>query len=433
MSSRAPRTADTPPLDTAVFDTHESEVRAYCRSFPAVFTCGRGVELFDEQGRRYLDFFAGAGALNYGHNPPAMRDLLVEHLLADGVTHALDMHTAAKRRFIERFHGVILKPRRLDYKLQFCGPSGTNAVEAALKLARRITGRTNICAFSGGWHGMSQGSLSVTSNRDHRAAAATPLGQVTFLPYPDGPHPCPDALQHFARLLDDPSSGVDTPAACIVEAVQCEGGIYVAPPAFLAGLADLCRHHGILLIMDEVQAGCGRTGPFFSFEPAGIVPDLVCLSKSIGGCGLPMALLLLRPDLDVWRPGEHSGTFRGNQLAFVAGAAAMEYWLDDTLSHETRRKGTLLRARLSDALSAIHPRAAVRGVGLLNGVDIAQAGGATVAALVAARCFERGLLLERCGRGDTVLKLMPPLIVTDQQLLEGTEILVAALAREISA
>jgi diaminobutyrate-2-oxoglutarate transaminase len=418
-------------FDTSAFEARESAVRSYCRAFPAVFNRARGSEVFDEHGRRYLDFFAGAGALNYGHNPPFIRDKLVHHLQSDGVLHALDMYTDVKRRFIERFRDVILEPRRLDYKLQFCGPTGTNAVEAALKLARRITGRANVCTFSGGFHGMSLGSLSVTGNRANRTAAGVQLGPATTLPYPEGPRAFPDALAHIEGLLTDPNSGLDTPAAFIVETVQAEGGIYIAPIDFLVGLAALCKRYGILLVVDEVQMACGRTGPFFSFERAGIVPDLVCLSKAIGGCGLPMALVLVRPELDVWKPGDHTGTFRGNQLAFVAAEAALDHWVDVTLSADVERKGAIVRRALDAALPGIHGDLTRRGIGLIHGVDVANAGGAAVAAAVARRCFSKGLIIERCGRDDTVLKILPPLVIPDEQLVEGLDILLAALRETI--
>ncbi len=409
--------------EVGVFETLESNVRAYCRTFPVVFTTARGAELFDESGRRYLDFFVGAGTLNYGHNPPFIRDLLIEHLRRDGVLHALDMYTDAKRDFLEAFERTILRPRGLDHKVQFCGPTGANAIEAALKLARLVTGRTTVCSFSGGWHGMTLGALSVTANRGHRSGAGLPLTGSVVLPYPVGPRPFPDALGYVESLLEDPGSGLDLPAAILLEAVQTEGGVNIAPVEFLTGLAELCRRRGIMLVLDEIQAGCGRTGPFFSFERAAIVPDIACLAKAIGGCGMPMALVLMRPELDVWKPGEHSGTFRGNQLAFVAGAAALRHWEGSGLSAEVMRKGAIVR----EALSGLDPEIEVRGLGLIWGVDLANAGGPRRAESVARRCFENGLVLERCGRDDTVIKLLPPLVIDDDQLGEGLGILRSAL------
>lgn len=411
------------PNDTTAFEQYESNVRSYCRSFPTVFASAKGAVLTDELGRRYLDFFAGAGALNYGHNPDAIRDRLIDYLRSDGVTHSLDMFASAKREFIERFSEWILQPRQLDYKIQFCGPTGANAVEAALKLARLATGRHGVCAFSGGWHGLSAGALAVTSNVDHRAAAGGPLGAATFFPYADGPYQLPDPFGYVEALLSDPGSGLELPAAIILETVQSEGGIYVAPIEWLRSLRRLCDEKGILMIVDDVQAGCGRTGAFFSFERAGIRPDIVCLSKSIGGYGLPMSLVLMRRELDVWKPGQHTGTFRGNQLAFVAATAALEHWRGVEFPAALDRRSRLMERLLRDTIASLAPGIEVRGLGMLWGVDLVKVGGSALAKEVCRRAFEKGLILERCGRDDTVLKLMPPLTIEDEELKRGCEIL----------
>ncbi|MFN7923189.1 MAG: diaminobutyrate--2-oxoglutarate transaminase [Bryobacteraceae bacterium] len=415
------------PVGVAPFVRHESEVRTYCRSFPAVFTRARGAEIFDEDGRRWIDFFAGAGALNYGHNPPEIKAKLVEYLESDGIAHALDLHTAAKREFLEAFASVIFEPRGLDYKIQFCGPTGANSVEAALKLVRKATGRSHVAAFTGGWHGMSAGALGVTSRRDHRKSAGVPLSHVTRFRFPAGPRAFPETLDYIRDLLEDTHSGIELPAAFLLEAVQAEGGVYAAPTEFLRGLRSLCDQYGILLAVDEVQTGCGRTGPFFAFEEAGIVPDVVCVSKSIGGYGLPMSLLLIRPHLDVWAPGEHTGTFRGNQLAFVAAAAALDHWKSARFRAEVERKSRLAMEFLSREAARIDRRIEVRGRGLLVGVDLADCGGGNAADLVSRRCFEHGLMIETCGRRGAVLKLLPPLVISDELLTEGLRILVEAI------
>lgn len=422
-----------PPVsasDSVPFERYESNVRTYCRAFPTVFCNAKGARLFDEAGRAYIDFFAGAGALNYGHNPTDIRDRLIAYLREDGVGHALDMYTVAKREFIDRFVTSILQPRGYDYKIQFCGPTGANSVEAALKLARLATGRHTVAAFTGGWHGMTAGCLQVTSNLESRASAGGPLGPTTFFPFADGPKPLADGLSYIESLFADSSSGMDLPAAMILETVQSEGGIYVAPPEWLKGIRAICKRHGVLLIVDDVQVGCGRTGDFFSFERAGIEPDLVCLSKSIGGYGLPMALVLMRRDLDVWKPGQHTGTFRGNQLSFVAAGAALDRWVDDRFATTVRRKGEIVRSALA-SLAAVDPRIAVRGIGLIHGVDLGRIGPA-VARAVSHRCFERGLIVECCGRGDTVLKILPPLVIEDELLADGLGILHAAVLAELS-
>ncbi|MGH3851023.1 MAG: aspartate aminotransferase family protein, partial [Pseudonocardiaceae bacterium] len=301
----------------SIFDTLESQVRSYCRSWPAIFDRATGSWMYDEEGKPYLDFFAGAGALNYGHNHPELKQALVEYIQRDGVTHGLDMTTVAKREFLERFQQVVLEPRGLNYKVQFPGPTGANSVESALKLVRKVTGRESIINFTNAFHGMTLGALSVTGNSMKRGGAGIPLVHATPMPYDnylDGQ--TPDFLW-FERLLEDSGSGLNEPAAVIVETTQGEGGLNVARYEWLKGLEELCRRYDMLLIVDDVQMGCGRTGPFFSFEPAGITPDIVTISKSISGYGLPMALTLIRPELDVWEPGEHNGTFRGNNPAFV--------------------------------------------------------------------------------------------------------------------
>jgi diaminobutyrate-2-oxoglutarate transaminase len=374
----------------------------------------------DEHGRRYLDFFAGAGALNYGHNNPLLKSALVEYIRSDGVTHSLDMKTAAKCTFLEKFSELVLEPRELDYKVQFPGPTGANSVEAALKLARKVTGRESVIHFTNGFHGVTLGALSVTGNSMHRGGAGVPLVHATPMPYDnyfDGQYP--DFL-YFERLLDDNSSGLDQPAAVIVETVQGEGGINVARPEWLRGLAELCRRHDILLIVDDVQMSCGRTGPFFSFEAAGITPDIVCLSKSISGYGLPMALTLMRPELDVWKPGEHNGTFRGNNPAFVTATAALEnYWADDSLEKATLAHGEQVSRALTEIVERT-PGTEARGRGLARGLVFSDPE-LTRAACAAA--FERGLLVETSGPNCEVVKLMPPLTATDDELTDGLEII----------
>ncbi len=408
----------------------ESEVRTYSRCFPALFERAAGSELFDEQGRRYLDFFSGAGTLNYGHNNPRLKRRLIEYLESDGITHSLDMATRAKRDFLERFQRTILQPRGLGYKVQFVGPTGTNAIEASLKLARKVTRRTSVVFFSNAYHGVTLASLAVTGNAAKRAGAGVPLAHAIPVPY-DGYLKGQDSLQYLEAFLDDPSSGFDRPAAIILETVQAEGGVNVASTEWLRRLAKLARRHGILLIVDDVQVGCGRTGTFFSFEPAGIEPDIVCLSKSISGFGLPMALVLLKPELDQWKPGEHNGTFRGLNLAFITAAEALSYWEDDELTREVLRISDVARRRL-EAIAGRHPEleAKVRGRGLILGLDLRAEG---LADKVSFEAFRRGLLIEAVGPRDNVLKLLPPLVITEAELLEGLDILEDALADILSA
>ncbi|MFQ5382458.1 MAG: diaminobutyrate--2-oxoglutarate transaminase [Dehalococcoidia bacterium] len=414
-----------------VFERLESEVRGYCRSFPAVFDRALGSRLFDEKGRPYIDFFSGAGALNYGHNHPHLKRRLLDYLERDGITHALDMATAAKRDLLERFEEVILQPRGLDYKIQFPGPTGTNAVESALKLARKVTGRESIVSFTNAFHGMTLGSLSVTGNGFKRRGAGVPLVHVSAMPFDGYMGEDVDTLDYLAAFLEDDGSGIDLPAAVIVETIQAEGGINVARQSWLQRLEGLCRRYEMLLIVDDIQVGCGRTGPFFSFEELGIRPDLVCLSKSLSGYGLPLALTLIRPDLDVWDPGEHNGTFRGHNPAFVTATAALDFWETKGLHQEVLRKGEVVRGRLED-LACKHESlgAQARGRGLIQGLDCPDAG---FASEVSAAAFERGLVLETSGPESTVVKVMPPLVIEDDLLEDGLQILAQSLEAVIAA
>ena len=414
-----------------IFEEVESEVRSYSRNWPAVFDVARGSELWDVDGRRYLDFFGGAGALNYGHNPPALKRPLLEYLERDGITHGLDMHTRAKADFLTAFRDRILKPRDMDYKVQFPGPTGANAVESALKLARKISGKESMINFTNAFHGMTLGALSVTGNSMKRGGAGIPLVHATPMPYDnyfDGK--VPDFLW-FEKVLDDTGSSLNDPAAVIVETVQGEGGINPARVEWLQGLADLCRRHGILLIVDDVQMGVGRTGPFFSFEEAGIEPDIVTISKSISGYGLPMALVLIKPEHDVWSPGEHNGTFRGNNPAFVTATAALhEYWSDDTLERNTICKGEKVQeafTRIAKDTTSVELTA--RGRGLARGIEFAQP---ELAAKVCATAFERGLLMETSGPSSEVMKILAPLTTTDDELDEGLEIVAESVKTVIN-
>jgi diaminobutyrate-2-oxoglutarate transaminase len=419
-------TAGLADKDHDIFSTLESEVRSYCRCFPATFKSAKGPHLVAEDGTTYIDFFCGASSLNYGHNNDRMKKQLLDYLQHDGIMHGLDMHTTAKREFLTRFRDVILAPRGLSYKVQFCGPTGTDAVEAALKIARKATGRTGIIAFSGAYHGMSAGSLSATGSAGARKGAGMPLYGTSFLPFESGPWGSFDSIDLLSKILSDSSSGVDMPAAVIVEPVQMEGGIYIASSQWLRRLREITSEYGVFLIADEIQSGCGRTGTFFCFEQSGVRPDLVTLSKSISGYGLPMSLTLMRPDLDIWRPGEHTGTFRGNQLAFVAAATALEFWQDPAfLTH----LGQLARRlqEFGESLQVANPRLRVRGRGMVLGIDTSEAGGQDWAAQVQRECFSRGLILEVCGREDEVLKVMPPLTVEEDVLEAGLDILRSAL------
>lgn len=402
------------------FTRLESDVRVYCRKYPRVFAKARGASLLDENNHSYLDFLSGAGALNYGHNEPRLRDAMIEYLAGDGVILSLDMHSAAKRAFIGTFDRMILAPRGLKYKMQFVGPTGTNAVEAAMKLARKVTGRRMIAAFTHGFHGMTLGSLAATGSGSSRRGAHASLSDVIRLPYDGYFGPQINTMDMIRRYLTDPSSGFEVPAAFLLESVQGEGGLNVASPRWFQELSEFARQIGSLVIVDDIQAGCGRCGTFFSFETLGAVPDIVCLSKSLSACGLPMAMVLLRPELDIWAPGEHSGTFRGNNLAFVSATKAIEcFWADDSLQRQIAAKAGQIRERL-ETISARVPGSRVKGRGMFHGIDLGQP---DRGAAVLAEAFSRGLIIEVCGPHDEVLKLMPPLTISEAELARGLSIL----------
>ena len=407
-----------------VFEQLESEVRSYVRSWPAVWSRAYGSSIWDEDGREYIDFFSGAGGLNYGHNNDAMIAALVRYLQSQGILHSLDMATTAKRDFLKRFDEVILQPRGMSYKVMFPGPTGTNAVEASLKLARKVTGRQTVISFTNAFHGMTLGALALSGNVVKRETAGIPLEYQLTAPF-DGEHgPDVDTISILDTMLTRDDVSV---AAVIVETVQGEGGLHTADFGWLQRLSECCKRHDVLLIVDDIQAGCGRTGTFFSFEPAGIQPDLICLSKSISGSGLPMSLTLIRPDIDIWSPGEHNGTFRGNNAAFVTATEALTWWQDDSLADDVRRKADIVRAEL-ESIASEHEglRATVRGRGLLVGLHTPIDG---LASRITEAAFERGLLLETSGGGASdVVKLMPALTIDDADLERGLAILRASVA-----
>lgn len=415
----------------SIFEERESDIRAYCRVYPTVFDKASNARQTDKEGREYIDFFAGAGVLNFGHNNERMKQAVIAYLQDNGVTHSLDMHTTAKQRFMERYVKTILEPRDMPHKMQFMGPTGTNAVEAALKLARRATGRMEIVAFTHGFHGMTLGSLACTANQYFRGAAGVPLNHVTHMPFGDEQSGNGmDVIQQLRDMYNDTSSGVDRPAAFLLETIQAEGGVNIGDGAWLKALAELAREIGALFIIDEIQVGCGRTGSYFSFDELDIEPDIICLAKGIGGMGMPMAMNLVKPEFDQhWSPGEHTGTFRGQCLSFVAGAEALGYFENDTLMNEVKDKARVMEKSLAPLVEQ-HADVEVRGKGMIIGLDVGN--GERAKAIVNA-CFEAGLLIASCGTGGRVVKLIPPLTIPDDDLQQGLDILVEATAKVMEA
>lgn len=404
-----------------VFETYESNVRSYCRSFPSVFAKAKGSIITDVDGNEYIDFFCGAGAVNYGHNNDYIKAKLIDYLANDGILHSLDMMTNVKADFIEYFEEKVLKPRGLDYKIMFPAPTGTNAIEAALKLARKVKKRTNVWALMGCFHGMTLGALSLTTDRTDRNGAGVPLDYVTHIPAPYMFENF-DTINYMETLLTDDHSGIDKPAAFIIETVQAEGGVYIFDDKWLQDVRALCDRHDILLIIDDIQVGCARTGTFFSFERAGIKPDMLIMSKSIGGYGLPFALTLFSPELDIWLPGEHNGTFRGNQLAVVAAKAGLEFMLENNIEAEAKRKEKIIRDYLEQNVA--RDGIEIRGIGCIFGIDL---GSGEKASAISKACFKRGLIIELAGRDNCVVKPMPALTIPDETLLKGLEIIKEAV------
>jgi diaminobutyrate-2-oxoglutarate transaminase len=411
---------------TEVFQQWESELRGYCRLYPTVFKSASNARQVDEGGKSYIDFFAGAGVLNFGHNNPRMKKAIIEYIEADGVAHSLDMHTTAKRDFLQGFVDTILKPRDMNHRMTFMGPTGTNAVETALKLARRVTGRQSVVAYTSGFHGMTLGSLAATANSYFRNAAGVPLEHVLRQPFG-----CEKVCMGCQRgcgmgsvdalraQLENSSSGLEPPAAFLVEAIQAEGGVHVASAEWLKAVEKLARDLGALFIIDDIQAGCGRTGSYFSFDGMGLDPDIITLAKGIGGFGTPLAMNLVKPEHDDhWQPGEHTGTFRGQGLSFVAGREALTYFEDDVFLKEVAAKGERMAERLQAFADKHDHPMQVRGKGMMQALDV---GDGAITKEVGTRCFQDGLLLGASGTGGSTFKLIPPLTIPDADLDEGMD------------
>lgn len=414
-----------------IFENYESEVSSYWRHFPCTFNKAKMSRLYDVDNNEYIDFFCGAGALNYGHNNEYIMDRIINYIKNDGIIHALDMHTKAKENFIDAFVNKILAPRNMDYKLMFCSPSGTNANEAALKICRKVTGRQNVFSFMGAFHGMTTGSLALTSSSFARSGAGQNLSNVTFIPYPNNVEF--DTIEYMESILQDDHSGIEKPAAVIVETVQAEGGVIVAPTDWLVKLRDLCTRHGILLVCDEIQVGCCRTGHFFSFERANIQPDIITMSKSISGSGMPMSVVLMKRENDVFLPGQHNGTFRGFQPAFVGATAALDI-VDDAFIASVNKKGMIVSEFVNNKIKTINDAINHRGIGLIHGVDMSKVEGFSNGELngkIQQECFDNGLIIELAGRNDSVLKILPALTIREDELLAGLEILKKAIEHVI--
>ncbi|MFT6779114.1 MAG: diaminobutyrate-2-oxoglutarate transaminase [Paraglaciecola sp.] len=403
-----------------MFEKYESHAKSYCKKFPTIFEKGKDSLIFDLDGRAYIDLLAGAGSLNYGHNNEQIKNSVIEYMSNNGLALSLDLHSASKRSFLEAFVYKILEPRQLDFRIQFTSPTGTSVIESALKLARKFTNRDNVLCFTNGFHGMTGNALSITGSDHHRQRGMS--SQVTRLPFEGYLGNDFDYIGYYRKLLTDPSSGVDLPAAVVVEVIQGEGGLNVASNKWLQGLRQLTYEHNILFIVDDIQAGCGRSGNFFSFEESGIKPDMVCLSKSLGGMGLPLSLLLITPKADIWKPAEDNGTFRGNNLAFVAATTMIEqFWSNSEFEQSVQQKAQKITSFLSEIANEYDEFVLkVKGRGLMQGVLVKDP---VFSEYIVNFCFANYLLLERCGPTDEVLKLMPALTIDDETLSKALTII----------
>ncbi|WP_420717821.1 diaminobutyrate--2-oxoglutarate transaminase family protein [Streptomyces sp. H27-S2] len=397
----------------------ESAARTYARSLPIVPVRARGLTIEGADGRRYLDCLSGAGTLALGHNHPVVLEAIQGVLDSGAPLHVLDLATPVKDAFTTELFANLPPALAADARIQFCGPAGTDAVEAALKLVRAATGRHGLLAFTGAYHGMTAGALG--------ASGGAPDVRVTRLPYPQdlrcpfgvgGPEGAELGARWTENLLDDPKGGVPSPAGMIVEPVQGEGGVLPAPDAWLRRMREITAARGIPLIADEVQTGVGRTGAFWGVDHAGVVPDVMVLSKAIGG-SLPLAVVVYRSDLDVWPPGAHAGTFRGNQLAMAAGTATLAYVRENRLAERAAVLGERMTSALRGLASAQPCVGEVRGRGLMIGVELVDpdtgAAAPELAVAVRQECLDRGLIVELGGRHSAVVRLLPPLTLTDEQ------------------
>lgn len=413
----------------------ESNARSYPRRLPLALSKAKGIYVQDTDNRTYIDCLAGAGALTLGHNHPVVLDA-IRQLLQDGVPfQTLDLTTPAKDRFVDALFGALPKTFAEEARIQFCGPSGADAVEAAVKLVKTATGRRTILSFHGAYHGMTHGGMALTGHLGPKTAISGLMPDVQFLPYPYD-YRCPFGVggdeghrlssTYIERLLDDPNSGVVAPAGVILEVVQGEGGVIPSPDPWLREIRRITKERNIPLIIDEIQTGLGRTGSLFAFERAGITPDAVVLSKAIGG-GLPMSVVVYRPELDQWQPGAHAGTFRGNQMAMAAGAATIEFVKTHRLDQHAQIMGERLLLHLRNAQASLRSFGDVRGRGLMIGVEIVDregcpdTGGAYPAAPELARkiqsqALSRGLILELGGRNGSVVRFLSPLVVTAEEV-----------------
>ncbi|MBR5867622.1 MAG: diaminobutyrate--2-oxoglutarate transaminase family protein [Spirochaetaceae bacterium] len=413
----------------------ESSARSYPRKFPFALNKAQGSWIEDVEGNKYLDFLCGAGTLALGHNDPEVNQAMIEMITNNAPLHTLDLTTPVKDAFVQTLFSLLPEELQKNAKVQFCSPSGTDAVDAALKLCKTATGRSSVIAFSGGYHGMGHGALSLTGNLNAKNKVNGLMPDVHFFPYPYS-YRCPFGLggeagekaaaAYFERLLKDPESGITKPAAVILEPIQGEGGVIPAPVEFLKTIRRVTKELGIPMIVDEIQCGIGRSGKFFAFEYADIVPDVILASKAIGG-SQPLAVVIYNGDLDKWTAGAHAGTFRGNQLAMKAGTIVMNRVSKPEFLADVVKKGDYIRARLNELKDKVSIIGDIRGKGLMMGCEFVDPNGqpdsigslpasGDIAAAVQKACFERKLVMEKGGRNGSVMRCLCALTVSMEEI-----------------
>ena len=413
----------------------ESSARSYPRKFPFALKKAKGSWVEDVEGNKYLDFLCGAGTLALGHNDDEVNQAMVDLLTSDAPLHTLDLTTPVKDRFVHTILSLLPEGLKENAKIQFCSPSGTDAVDAAIKLCKTATGRSTVIAFSGGYHGMGHGALALTGNLNAKNKVANLMAGVQFMPYPYS-YRCPFGLggesgtkaciNYFERLLKDPESGITKPAAVILEPIQGEGGVVPAPIEFLQAVRRITQELDIPMIVDESQCGIGRSGKLFAFEYASIVPDVILASKAIGGTQ-PMSVVIYNKKLDKWTAGAHAGTFRGNQLAMAAGTVVLNRVSQSEFLADVVKKGDYLRKAMNELKDEVSIIGDVRGKGLMLGVEFIDPNGpkdimghpepcGEIAALVQKKCFENRLVMEKGGRNGSVMRCLCALNVSMDEI-----------------
>nr|WP_318680345.1 diaminobutyrate--2-oxoglutarate transaminase family protein [uncultured Treponema sp.] len=423
-------------------DSTESNARSYPRKFPFALAKAQGSWIEDVEGNKYLDFLCGAGTLALGHNDPEVNQAMVDMLTGNLPLHTLDLTTPTKDKFVHTLLNILPGELKNNAKIQFCSPSGTDAVDAALKLCKTATGRSSIIAFGGAYHGMGHGALALTGNLNAKNKVNDLMPNVHFMPYPYS-YRCPFGLggdagtdaacAYFERMLKDPECGITKPAAVILETIQGEGGVIPAPIKFLQTVRRVTKELDIPMIVDEIQCGIGRSGKFFAFEYADIVPDVILSSKAIGGTQ-PMSVVIYNKKLDVWGPGAHAGTFRGNQLAMAAGTVVMNRVSDPAFLADVVEKGEIFAKRMEEIKSKVSIIGDLRGKGLMRGIEFidpkseadclgAKKPSGEIAALVQKRCFENKLVMEKGGRNGAVMRCLCALNVSREDLNKALDII----------